>query len=132
MGMTAIYIPALALYSGRTSNIHSWTRILPWAHQRYTFLDSRPTAGVPAIYVPGLTFYTRHTSDIYPGLAFHHGRTSNIHFWTRILQWAHKRYTSLDSYPTIGVPAIYIPRLSLYTGHTSDSHSWSRIVQRAH
>ena len=77
-----IGILELAFYSGRNSNIHSLTRILQWAHQRYTFLDSHSAAGALAIYIPGLEFYS--------------GRTSDIHAWTNVLQFAHHRYTFLD------------------------------------
>ena len=65
-------------------------------------------------------------------LAFYSGCTNNIHSWTRILQWAHQQYTSLDLHSTMGAPVIYILGLEFYSGCTSDLHSWTYILQRAH
>ena len=47
-----------------------------------------------------------------------------------ILQWAHQWYTSLNSYSTMGTPAIYILGLTFYDGHTSDIHPWTYILQQ--
>ena len=132
VGAPVIYIPRLSSYCKRASNIHSWARILPWLHQRYTFQHSRPTMGTPSIYIP----YSRSTEGaptIYiPAPASYSGRTNDIYPWTCILQWARRRDRSLDSHPIAGAQEIYIPGHTFYSRHTSDVHSLACILYRAH
>ena len=71
--------------------------------------------GTPAIYISRLAFYG--------------GCTHNTHSWTRILQWEHQRYTSLDLNSIIGAPTIYIPRLIFNSKRTSDMHPRTHILQ---
>ena len=61
-------------------------------------------------------------SEVFQESLIYSGRTNDIHPWTRILQWAHQRYTSLDSHPTLGALVIYIPRLAFYSGCSDNKH----------
>ena len=81
------------IYSGCTNDIHPWTRILQWAHQRYTSLDSHPTLGALVIYIPRLAFYSGCSDNKHPS------GSHSFRSFPRILnlQWAHWQYTYLNS-----------------------------------